>query len=111
MSHRFSPRPNRSTEPRDASTAPATRERQRPDRPLALAVQLKLLEADLAELQVVDGEVSLLIDPIFEMACQSARQGLADRDAGHQPVRWCDLWPQEPAWPVDLVTQQGGRTA
>ena len=111
MTNRFSPRPNRSTPSSDPPSAPAPRDRQPLDRPLALSVQLKLIEADLAEVQVVEGEVALLIDPIFEMACDAAREGLADRDAGRQTVQWSELWPQEPPWPADLVDQQGRRSA
>ena len=100
MTNRFSPRPSRSSEQSDQRTAHAPRDRQPLDRTLTLSVQVKLIEADLADLQMVDGELTLMVDPIFELACQAARDGIADRDAGLQPVRWREAWPQQPAWPV-----------
>ena len=74
-------------------------------------MQVKLIEADLAELQMVDGELTLMVDPIFEMACQAARDGLADSDAGHQPVMWRESWPEKPDWPVGDDAHAGRRSA
>lgn len=110
MSNRSS-RPNRSSQQSEQRPAPAARDLQPLDRALALSVQAKLLEADLAELQMVDGELTLMVDPIFEMACQAARDGLADSDAGLQPVRWRESWPEQPAWPTDHGTHVGRLSA
>lgn len=47
-------------------------------------VQIRLLEADLAEVHIIDGEPTLVVDPIFERARGAVLAGLDDADR-HRP--------------------------
>ena len=46
-----------------------------------LRVQDQLIDAGLAQIVVVDGEPTLMVDPIFELARQAAMVGIDDAEA------------------------------